>query len=197
MDERVFEVLFKAISAVVGALEPFTPSTADIHRMWHGPRGYFQLSPGGLSRRLDLIRRTLRYGDWSDKTFSFLSRGAAARHHRNPRAGRCRLGAALFAPSSRNWALTRSSMPSSCRSSTSAFPMHPPVPLGGIILHQSDAAFLERLFPGRYPTMLISWIGAVVDDSIDIMTFLHLTQQLSNALNIGLAPQMQLAAVDR
>ena len=31
MDERVFEVLFKAISSVVEALEPFSPATFDIH----------------------------------------------------------------------------------------------------------------------------------------------------------------------
>jgi hypothetical protein len=67
MDERVFSVLFNNISAVVEALEPFTPATADIHRMWYGPRGYFLLSPEGLVRRRDLIRQALRYGDWNEK----------------------------------------------------------------------------------------------------------------------------------
>src|SRR5580692_7406268 len=67
MDERVFSVLFNNISAVVEALEPFTPATVDIHRMWYGPRGYFQLSLEGLVRRRDIIRHALRYGDWSEK----------------------------------------------------------------------------------------------------------------------------------
>jgi hypothetical protein len=33
MDDRVFAVLFRNISAVVEELHPFTPATADIHRM--------------------------------------------------------------------------------------------------------------------------------------------------------------------
>jgi hypothetical protein len=46
------DVLFKAITGVVEALEPFTPVTANINRMWYGSRGFFQLSPlGGAASR--------------------------------------------------------------------------------------------------------------------------------------------------
>jgi hypothetical protein len=41
MDERFFDVLFKNVSDVVEALQPFTLAAADIHRMWYGSRGFF------------------------------------------------------------------------------------------------------------------------------------------------------------
>jgi hypothetical protein len=64
MDERVFEVLFKAISSVVEALEPFSPATVDIHRMWDGSCCFFFMSPVDVQRRRDLTRQALRYGNW-------------------------------------------------------------------------------------------------------------------------------------
>lgn len=67
MDERVFEVLFRAVSGVVEALEPFSPATVDIHRMWYGSRGFFFMSPEGVQRRRDLTRQALRYGNWGRK----------------------------------------------------------------------------------------------------------------------------------
>src|ERR1700686_511655 len=67
MDERVFEVLFKAIRSVVEALEPFSPATVDIHRMWYGSRGFFFMSPEGVERRRDLTRQALRYENWGRK----------------------------------------------------------------------------------------------------------------------------------
>lgn len=150
MDERVSEVLFKAISAVVEALQPFTPATADIHRMWYGPRGYFLLSPEGLVRRLDLIRRALRYGDWSDKfSPSYLAarlrdiieihalEGAdAARSAFRSLVGELDAYAeqhTVFLP------IFGISVPDA-----------PARTLGGIILHQSNAAFLERLAAGDF-----------------------------------------------
>jgi hypothetical protein len=67
MDDRVFEVLFKRVCSVVEALQPFTLETADIHRMWFGPRGFFLLSPKGVEGRVDLVRHALRYADWAQK----------------------------------------------------------------------------------------------------------------------------------
>ena len=67
MDERVFEVLFKAICSVVDGLEPFSPATVDIHRMWYGSRGFFFMSPEGVQQRRDLTRQALRYGNWGSK----------------------------------------------------------------------------------------------------------------------------------
>lgn len=66
MDERFFDVLFKNVSDVVEALQPFTLA-ADIHRMWYGSRGFFLLSPEGVARRRDLVRHAVRYSDWGHK----------------------------------------------------------------------------------------------------------------------------------
>lgn len=67
MDERFFDVLFKNVSDVVEALQPFTLAAADIHRMWYGSRGFFLLSPEGVARRRDLVRHAVRYSDWGHK----------------------------------------------------------------------------------------------------------------------------------
>src|SRR5438128_1622719 len=67
MDERIFTVLFGNVSAVIEELQPFTPASADIHRMWYGPRGFFLLSPEGVGRRRELVRHALRYADWAHK----------------------------------------------------------------------------------------------------------------------------------
>ena len=78
MDERVFEVLFKAICCVVEALEPFSPATVDIHRMWYGSRGFFFMSPEGVQRRRDLTRQALRYGNWAESSRRIISRAVCA-----------------------------------------------------------------------------------------------------------------------
>ena len=78
MDERVFEVLFKAISSVMEALEPFSPAAVDIHRMWHGSRGFFFMSPEGVQRRRDLTRQALRYGNWGANSPRTISRAVCA-----------------------------------------------------------------------------------------------------------------------
>ena len=67
MDEHVFDKLFKAISSVVEALEPLSPATLDIHRMWYGSRGFFFISQEGVQRRRDLIRQALQCGNWGSK----------------------------------------------------------------------------------------------------------------------------------
>jgi hypothetical protein len=148
MDERVFEVLFKAISAVVEALEPFTPATADIHRMWYGPRGYFLLSPEGLVRRLDLIRRALRYGDWSDK----FSPSYLATRLRDIIEIHALEGADTARSAFRSLV---AELDAYAEKHTVFLPVFgisvPDAPfrtLGGIILHQSNVAFLERLAAG-------------------------------------------------
>ena len=67
MDDRVFNLLFQKVCRVVEALEPFTIQSAEIQRMWYGPRGFFLLTPEGPGRYSELVRHALRYGTWNER----------------------------------------------------------------------------------------------------------------------------------
>jgi hypothetical protein len=67
MDDRIFSLLFQKICQVVEALEPFTLESADIRRMWYGPRGFFFFKPEGPGRHAEMVRQALRYGTWSER----------------------------------------------------------------------------------------------------------------------------------
>jgi len=142
MDERVFEVLFKAISSVVEALEPFSPAAVDIHRMWHGSRGFFFMSPEGVQRRRDLTRQALRYGNWGRKFSPDYLAGrlrdiieihATEGVDRAPR---------LFDVSSRSWTPMTNGTQFSCRCSASSSPMRRHV--------QSAASWCTRAAPNSF-----------------------------------------------
>ena len=67
MDDRVFNLLFQKVCRVVEALEPFTIQSAEIQRMWYGPRGFFLLTPEGPGRYSELVRHALRHGTWNER----------------------------------------------------------------------------------------------------------------------------------
>src|SRR5258708_5151186 len=145
MDDRVFEVLFKHVSAVVEELQPFTPATVDIYRMWYGSRGFFLLSPDGVTRRRDLLRCAMRWSDWGDKfSLEYLSqrlRDVIEIHALNgadeARAALRPLVAELEAYAEEHAVF----LPVFGIS----VPDAPARTLGGIVFHQSSAEFLERI----------------------------------------------------
>jgi hypothetical protein len=148
MDERVFTVFFKQITAIVEALQPFTLATIDIYRMWYGSRGFFLLSPEGAALRRDLIRQAIRYSDWGEK-FSAEYLGARLREIIEIHA--------LQGPDEARESFRSlvTELDAYAEEHTVYLPIFgidiPDAPtrtLGGIVLHQASSAFLESIASG-------------------------------------------------